>query len=146
MGILNINTMKSFVAALAMAAVSANEKFLTHVAEFGLSYGTVEEYNFRLANWESLDRLIEEHNATKSSYKLGHNKMSTWTAAEYKRLMGRAKNTEPKKHKKHPRSTGADPPASVNWITAGAVTGVKDQGQCGSCWSFSTTGCLEGDW
>jgi hypothetical protein len=71
--------------------------FMEHVANFGLSYGTLEEFNFRQNVWATLDEELNQINA-EHEFTVGHNFMSTWTKAEKKRLNGYTKSLIPKEH------------------------------------------------
>jgi len=117
--------------------------FIKHVAEHNLSYATVEEFNARKEIYAAKDALIAEINADPANtFTVGHNQFSTWTDSEYKRVLG----FKPWSQNVIDVEDGVPTADSVNWVTAGAVTPVKNQGSCGSCWSFSSTGAMEGAW
>ena len=120
-------------------------KFMQHVAMHGLSYGTVEEFEFRKAILAEKDAKIEEFMKEEHNFTVAHNKFSTWTDDEYKKILG-YKDLPYTGSKYVLESDSVGLPAEVNWVTSGAVTPVKDQGQCGSCWTFSSIGSLEGQY
>eukprot|EP00128_Syssomonas_multiformis_P017739 Colp12_sorted_trinity150504_noHs@23033 len=104
-----------------------------------------EEYKLRLNTFLSNLDVIANHNAGDSSYTLGLTAFADMTFEEFKGkyLMTGPQECSATKGTYMLSSNIADLPKRVDWREKGVVTPVKDQGHCGSCWTFSTTGCLE---
>ena len=138
--------------ALAVGAASSSSFdawLLENPRNYGGSSGGAsshEEYRRRARIFAANDAYIRRHNADPhATSELGHSEFSDLSEVEFRARLG-FREELPARSVPDAVFTGAGaaPPTSVDWRTSGKVTAVKNQGSCGSCWSFSSTGCLEG--
>lgn len=117
--------------------------------QHGKSYESANAEAAALEAFSTNEAIIHSHNAKNLSYTLGHNEWSDMTWSEFSTTVMSELflNRNPKNARRiHLKDTehALAIPSEVDWVAQGAVTKVKNQARCGSCWAFSTIGAVEG--
>lgn len=141
--------MFAFLTLLLVASTSTNvnaqDAFQDWMRYNNKTYSAQYEMLYRRRVFYDNLRRIEAHNAEGHSWTMGANKFADMTATEFRVKYVAGGYRSRRAGNAHPNAIAASAlPTSVDWSQKGAVTPVKDQGQCGSCWAFSTIGAVEG--
>ena len=116
--------------------IQNNQKGMLNFLEFDQSKFSTFEKN--------VAEIIAHNSNPQNSYKKGINKFSDLTDDEFNRYyLGASQNCSATLHSNIPFKRRLEVPDSWDWRTKSIVSPVKNQGKCGSCWTFSTTGAIE---
>jgi len=132
------------------------EEWTEIFGDFPNAISASKSQELRKRHYEENVQKIKTHNAMGHTWKLGVNAYADLTSDEFASLHSRkmcGEHMQKGQAKASILCLGAtkeernsNNPPSVDWRDFNAVTPVKTQGSCGSCWTFATTGAIEGAW